>query len=282
MSNSILFLLSIPCSLFRRIVSIPNLSTMQTNEKKNACSLFLILKKLCHARTAVAQAAPPPSPYSQPFSTFHNQFSSFLSHAVTTPHEFIITGDFNIHVDYLGDTQTIQFFDHLANCNLTQNVKISTHRHGHTLDLIITSANTTLNPVITSSHIVASDHYPIFTSINVHPKPPPPPTTFTYRRINAIDYPKFIDNINSSPLITNPPSCLPDLLDLFFATLRSLLDHHAPSSPKPINPLALLPLLGSLLKSSVLNLPAAVWNAPTSHHTLFDLKLLRSSTKPLP
>ena len=25
-------------------------------------------------------------------------------------------------------------------------------------------------------------------------------------------------------------------------------------------------------------LPAAVWNAPTSHHSIFDLKLLRSST----
>ena len=50
---------------------------------------------------------PPPSSYSQPFSTFLNQFSSFLSHAATTPHEFIITGDFNIHVDDLGDNQTI-------------------------------------------------------------------------------------------------------------------------------------------------------------------------------
>ena len=55
------------------------------------------------------------------------------------------------------------------------------------------------------------------------------PTNNLYlSRINAIDYPKFIDDLNSSPLITNPPSCLPDLLDLFFATLRLLLDHHAP------------------------------------------------------
>ena len=57
---------------------------------------------------------PPPSPYSQPFSTFLNQFSSFLSHAATTHSEFIITGDFNIHVDDLGDTQTIQFSTFLS------------------------------------------------------------------------------------------------------------------------------------------------------------------------
>ena len=49
------------------------------------------------------------------------------------------------------------------------------------------------------------------------------------RLCNAIDYPKFMDDLNLSPLITNPPSCLPDLLDSFFTTLRSLLDHQCPS-----------------------------------------------------
>ena len=168
----------------------------------------------------------PPSPYSQPFSTF-----------ITNSHRLfpmqpppLMNSSLPTTSTSMSTTSAIlkQFFDLLANCNLTQNVKIPTHRHGHTLDRIITPANTTLNPVITSSHIVTSAHYSIFTSINVHPNPPLPPTTFTYRRMNAIDYPKFIDDLNSSSLIINPPSCLPDLLDLFFATLRSLLDHHAP------------------------------------------------------
>ena len=35
-------------------------------------------------------------------------------------------------------------------------------------------------------------------------------------------------DLNSSPLVINPSTCLPDLLDSFFATLRVLLDHHAP------------------------------------------------------
>ena len=80
---------------------------------------------------------------------------------------------------------------------------------------------------LTSSFIVTSDHYPIFMNINVHLNPPHPSTTFTYCRINAIDYPKFIFDLNSSPLITNPPNSLPDLLDTYFSTLRSLLDHYA-------------------------------------------------------
>ena len=162
---------------------------------------------------------------------------------------------------------------------VTQHVKIPTHRHGHTLDLIITPAKTTLNPIITSSHIITSDHYPIFTSINVRPNTPPPLTTFTYRRINSIDYPKFIDDLNSSPLFKNPPSGLPDLRDSFSQPFAHYSIITPLFSPKPINPFALLPLLGSPLKSSVLSSPAAVWNSPTSPYTLFFyLKLLRSAT----
>ena len=44
-----------------------------------------------------------------PFSKFRYKFSSFLSFAATTPHEFIITRNFNIHLDNPTDTVTSQF-----------------------------------------------------------------------------------------------------------------------------------------------------------------------------
>ena len=171
------------------------------------------------------------------------------------------------------------FFYLLASCNLTQHVKIPTHRHGRTLDLIITPTNTTLNPIITSSHIVTSDHYQIVTSINVLPNQPPPPTTFTYRRINAIDYPKFIDDLNSSPLITNPPGCLPDLLDSFFTTLRSLLDHHAPLLTKTNISSRTAPT--PWITTEILSLKSVRRRLERTYiasHSIFDLKLLRSAT----
>ena len=106
----------------------------------------------------------PPLPYCQHFSTFLNQFSSFLSYAATTAHEFIITDDFNTHADDMIDTQTIQFF--------TSSVVISLSMlkflHGHILDLVITLASTTLNLIITTSFIVTSDYYPIFTNLPPH------------------------------------------------------------------------------------------------------------------
>ena len=85
------------------------------------------------------------STYSQPFTTFNGQLSSFLTHVSTTPFEFILTGDFNIHIDDPADQQSIIFMlmPLQANFNHTQHVFIPKHTHGHTLDLVITIANFT-------------------------------------------------------------------------------------------------------------------------------------------
>ena len=39
--------------------------------------------------------------------------------AATTPHDFIITGDFNLHIDNISDPRTQQFMSLLENSNLT-------------------------------------------------------------------------------------------------------------------------------------------------------------------
>ena len=220
------------------------------------------------------------SPYYQPFSIFLNQFSSYLSHAATTPHELIITGVFIIYVDDLIDTHTTQMFDLLASCNLTQHVKIHTHRHGHTLDLIISLANTTLSPIINSSYIVTSDHYPIFTNINVRPSPLPPLTTFACRNINAIHYSKFINDLHSSPLITNSLSTF-QTYSTYFTRLCSPLDHYASlltttnksSRTAPTAPTA-------WITTEILSLKTARRRLERTYiqsHSIFDLNLLRSA-----
>ena len=57
--------------------------------------------KLPQAKISVFNIYRPPSSsaYSVSDNTFLHYFNEFLSFAVTTPHEFIITGDFNIHLD---------------------------------------------------------------------------------------------------------------------------------------------------------------------------------------
>jgi len=62
---------------------------------------------------------------------FLDEFNYFLCHAATTPHEFIITGDFNIHLDNLSDHTTSQFLSLLSSFNLTQHVNFPTHNQNH-------------------------------------------------------------------------------------------------------------------------------------------------------
>ena len=57
---------------------------------------------------------PSSSAYSVSDNTFLHDFNEFLSFAATTPHEFIITGDFNIHLDNPTDHLTSQFLSLLS------------------------------------------------------------------------------------------------------------------------------------------------------------------------
>jgi len=112
---------------------------------------------------------PKSSPYSSPPAVFLQEFTTLLSIAATTPHEFILTGDFNIHVDDPSDSFACEFLTLLSSTNLTQHVNFPTHYKDHTLDLVITSSLSNLSPEISLSFDTPSDHYPIFTLLNILP-----------------------------------------------------------------------------------------------------------------
>ena len=49
-----------------------------------------------------------------------------------------MAGDFNFHIDVNDDRDATIFCEMLDSSGLQQHVTGSTHRHGHTLDLVIT------------------------------------------------------------------------------------------------------------------------------------------------
>ena len=124
-----------------------------------------VILKLPHKKLSVFNIyRPPPSVnHRVPFSKFSDEFSSFLSLPATTPHVFIIKGDFNIHLDNPTDTITSQFLSVLSSFNLTQHVDFPTHDKNHILDLVITSSDSSLAPSPSTFHWSPSDHFPIFT-----------------------------------------------------------------------------------------------------------------------
>jgi len=89
--------------------------------------------------------------FSKPFSCFLDEFTSFLSTAATTPHEFLLTGDFNLHLVNTTDHFTSQILSVLSSFNLTQHVDFPTHNKRHILDLVITSSDSTLAPSLTTT-----------------------------------------------------------------------------------------------------------------------------------
>ena len=212
-----------------------------------------------------------------PFSDFLIDFQTFISTAATTPHEFLITGDFNIHTDNHTDLHSQQFLSLLNNANLIQHVNFPTHQAGHTLDLVITSKDSTLSPTITHSLVSPSDHFPIFTSLVISPPSPPPLTEHFFRCLKSINLNNFIRDIRTSRLITHPHTNLSDLVDCYNLTLSNILNKHAPLKskllrPKPSNPW-FTPALQKL-KSARRHLEK-IWSRS---HSTFDLKLLRSAT----
>ena len=212
-----------------------------------------------------------------PFSLFLTEFDSLLSLAATIPHEFVITGDFNLHIDNPSDSQTKQFLSVLDSTNLIQHVSFPTHRDHHTLDLVITATASSLHPVIDYSPVSPSDHFPIFSSLTISPLPPLPLTQFTFRCFKSISISKFTRDILYSPLVTHPPSNLSDLVVAYNTTLTSLIDKHAPLKTKTIRAKPVnkwfTPAL-SALKSARRHLEKTWLNTRSPH----NLKLFRTAT----
>src|SRR6218665_1801254 len=151
---------------------------------------------------------PNTSAYSAKPSAFLEEFNSFLSVVATTPHEFVLTDDFNIQVDKPTDSFPSQFLSSLSAFNLIQHVSFPTQQSGHTLDLVITSFSSDLSPTLSCelNTSAPSDHYQIFTKLNIKPSPRPPPKLCSFCRISSINLKSFKLDLEASSLLTNSPN----------------------------------------------------------------------------
>lgn len=129
------------------------------------------------SQVSISIALPPRPTYSSKPSIILCEFGSLLSPAATTPNEFVLNGDSNIHVDNPSDPLASDFLNLLSSVNLTQHVHFPTHVKNHTLDLLITSAASLLSPKLSHSVLNITDHYLIMADLDINPFPRPPPAT---------------------------------------------------------------------------------------------------------
>ena len=108
-----------------------------------------------------------------------------------------VVGDFDFHLDTPNNQDALEFNDLLDSMNLVQHVKGSTHRHGHTLDLIITRREEKLIANVQVLSDVYSDHKVVSCTMN-YSKPPPSKVPTTYRSTKTLDATKLQSDINDA------------------------------------------------------------------------------------
>ena len=183
-------------------------------------------------------------PYSDkckiPTTVFFREFSDYLESVLLSKEQILFAGDFNFNVDNPHDPDAIKFADLLESFGLQQHVKGSTHKKGHTLDLIITRCS---ENVLASSPTVDRffpDHASVCCRL-IPKKPPAAEKRVTYRKYRSIDMELFKNDLEMSPLCQpsltteTPVYGVDKLAKDYNSTLCMLIDRHAPLKSKTVN-----------------------------------------------
>ena len=95
---------------------------------------------------SLASTTPPP-PNAQVNATknmFLDEITELLTAPISKYHNLIILGDFNMYINDTTNAENLIFNDRMGALELSQHVKIPTHRQGNILDLIYTEDNSQL------------------------------------------------------------------------------------------------------------------------------------------
>ncbi len=124
-------------------------------------SLEFLLQTSPLLRLITIYIPPPSKKNGLAFKNFIDEISPFLEALSIASGRLLISGDFNIHADDPLDKDCIEFLNLLYALGIEQHVVGSTHRTGHTLDLVLTRARDKILPTNTVQDDILSDHYPI-------------------------------------------------------------------------------------------------------------------------
>jgi hypothetical protein len=118
---------------------------------------------------------------------------------VAIPGRLLVVGDFNIHVDNLGNLFSFKFISLIESFGLVQHVLDPTHIAGHTLDLVLTCRE---------EHLLAdcfvadqlSDHS-AFHWILKDNRPLRPRKPVTLRRLKTVDHDLLASDLLELPFV---------------------------------------------------------------------------------
>ncbi|XP_028519056.1 uncharacterized protein LOC114576505 [Exaiptasia diaphana] len=119
------------------------------------------------------------------------------------------------------------FLELLDQFGLKQSVDTSTHKHGHTLDLVIARQSDVLITSPQVSFQLPSDHAVLTYTIEI-PRLRPVKVLVNYRKLRSVNTKNLESDIQNSLLVAAPKVTLDELVEQYNATLKSIVDVHAP------------------------------------------------------
>lgn len=92
---------------------------------------------------------------------FFSEFSILLEDLIASPHQLLLSGDFNFHVDDTSNLNAMKFLDLITSADLRQDINGPTHHLGHILitlsdDKLISQVGT-LPELLLDYNVVACD-----------------------------------------------------------------------------------------------------------------------------
>ena len=96
-----------------------------------------------------------------PFLAFLNDMVDYMENNITNRAEFLLLGDFNIHVNKLHDEKAVTFHNFLSSFGLQNHILFSTHKSQNTLDFVITHENVNIVSNFVQGGMI-SDHFAVF------------------------------------------------------------------------------------------------------------------------
>ena len=168
-------------------------------------------------------------PPSTCINQFIDEFSILLEQVVLSSGYLLIVGDFNIHVDDLGNPESAKFLALIESFDLKQMVSSSTHIDCHSLDLVIVRNSEPLGPVVNIETIdpVLSDHLAVKFKIPIT-KQPFKRKMIKYRNLKSLDSQSLATSISESRICADIYTNLSDMVNKYFDSLTAVIDKVAP------------------------------------------------------
>ena len=123
-------------------------------------------------------------------SKFINEFTRYIDAHSLLESNTVILGDFNIHMNDIRNTDTLDFQATMHALGFHQHVECATHNKGHILDLIFTSFHHKKTVLSVTQGPYFSDHCLLITTLGVL-KTPVVTKEIQYRRLKSVDPTSF-------------------------------------------------------------------------------------------